>query len=51
MIRKVVTEVVRYLETSLVSHGADSFAQKIGEDGKIINPEFAKRTWTSFGEE
>lgn len=50
MIRKVVTEVVRYLETSLVSHGADSFAQKIGEDGKIINPEFAKRTWTSFAE-
>ena len=50
MIRNVVTEVVRYLETSLVSHGADSFAQKIGEDGKIINPEFAKRTWTSFAE-
>ena len=50
MIRKVVTEVVRYLETSLVSHGADSFAQKIGEEGKIINPEFAKRTWTSFAE-
>ena len=50
LIRKVVTEVVRYLETSLVSHGADSFAQKIGEDGKIINPEFAKRTWTSFAE-
>lgn len=50
MIRKIVTEVVRYLETSLVSHGADSFAQKIGEDGKIINPEFAKRTWTSFAE-
>lgn len=50
MIRKVVTEVVRYLETSLVSHGADAFAQKIGEDGKIINPEFAKRTWTSFAE-
>ena len=50
MIRKVVTEVVRYLETSLVSHGADSFAQKIGEDGKIINPEFAKRTWTPFAE-
>lgn len=50
MICKVVTEVVRYLETSLVSHGADSFAQKIGEDGKIINSEFAKRTWTSFAE-
>lgn len=50
MIRRIVTEVVRYLETSLVSHGADSFAQKIGEDGKIVNPEFAKRTWSSYKE-
>ena len=50
MIRRVVTEVVRYRETSLVSHGADSFAQKIGEDGKIINPTFAKRTWSSYEE-
>lgn len=50
MIRRVVTEVVRYLETSLVSHGADSFAQKIGEDGKIVNPTFAKRTWASYKE-
>lgn len=47
---RVVTEIVRYLETSLVSHGADSFAQKIGEDGKIVNPEFAHRTWNSFKE-
>lgn len=50
MVRRVVTEVVRYMETSLVSHGADSFAQKIGEDGKIINPTFAKRTWSSYEE-
>ena len=50
MIRRIVTEVVRYLETSLVSHGADAFAQKIGEDGKIVNPEFAKRTWNSYEE-
>lgn len=50
MIRRVVTEIVRYLETSLVSHGADAFAQKIGSDGKIINPEFAKRTWSSYSE-
>ena len=28
MVRRMVTEIVRYLETSLVSHGADSFAQK-----------------------
>lgn len=50
MVRRMVTEVVRYLETSLVSHGADSFAQKVGEDGKIINPTFAKRTWSSYKE-
>lgn len=50
MVRRIVTEVVRYRETSLVSHGADLFAQKIGEDGKIINPTFAKRTWSSYEE-
>ncbi len=50
MVRRVVTEVVRYLETSLVSHGADSFAQKIGDDGKIINPTFAQRSWASYEE-
>lgn len=50
MVRRMVTEIVRYLETSLVSHGADSFAQKIGSDGKIINPTFAKRTWASYEE-
>lgn len=50
MVRRIVTEVVRYMETSLVSHGADSFAQKIGEDGKIVNPEYAKRSWSSYEE-
>ena len=50
LVCRVVTEVVRYLETSLVSHGADTFAQKIGKDGKIINPEFAKRTYNSYSE-
>lgn len=50
MIRRMVTEVVRYMETSLVSHGADSFAQKIGADGKIVNPEYAKRAWSSYSE-
>lgn len=50
MVRRMVTEVIRYNETSLVSHGADAFAQKIGADGKIINPTFAKRTWQSYKE-
>lgn len=48
MVRRMVTEVVRYLETSLVSHGADCFAQKIGADGKIVNPTFAHRSWASY---
>lgn len=50
MVRRIVTEIVRYMETSLVSHGADSFAQKIGSDGKIVNPTFARRTWSSYEE-
>ena len=50
MVRRMVTEVVRYMETSLVSHGADSFAQKIGSDGKIVNLTFARRTWSSYEE-
>ena len=50
MVRRIVTEVVRYMETSLVSHGADNFAQKIGPDGRIVNPEYAKRSWSSYSE-
>ena len=50
MVRRIVTNVVRYLETSLVSHGADSYAQKIGPDGRIVNPGFANRTWNSYSE-
>lgn len=50
MVRRIVTEIIRYAETSLVSHGADSFAQKIGADGKIINPTYATRVWNSYEE-
>lgn len=50
MICKVCTGIVRFLETSLVSHGADTFAQKIGSDGKIVNPTFAKQTYEAFKE-
>ena len=50
MIRRMVTEIVRYMETSLVSHGADSFAQKIGDNGHIINPTYAQRSWGSYKE-
>lgn len=50
MVRRMVTEIVRYMETSLVSHGADSFAQKIGDNGHIINPTYAQRAWGSYKE-
>ena len=50
MIRRICTEIVRYMETSLVSHGADAYAKKIGADGKIVNPEYASRTWNSYSE-
>lgn len=50
LIRRIVTEIIRYHETSLVSHGADPYAQKITKDGKLNNPIFAHRTWSSYEE-
>lgn len=50
MIRRVVTNIVRYHEISLVPHGADPFAQKIGEDGKIVNPRYAHISYNSAEE-
>lgn len=50
LIRRIVTEIIRYHETSLVSHGADPYAQKITQDGKLNNPIFADRTWQSYSE-
>lgn len=41
LVRQVVTEIKAYGETSLVSHGADPFAQRINEKGKIENPKYA----------
>lgn len=48
LIRRIVSEVTAYYETSLVSHGADPFAQQI-RDGKIVNPTFASNR-DSFSE-
>jgi hypothetical protein len=45
-IQRVVTEIQAYHETSLVGHGADPFAQKIGKDGKIVNPAYAKSRYS-----
>jgi len=46
LIRVVVNLIKGYNETSLVSHGADPYAQKIGKDGKILNPEYASRQYS-----
>ena len=43
MHRLVVTEILNYSETSIVSHGADPYAQKVKENGEIENPEYASR--------
>lgn len=45
LVRAVVTEVMTFSETSLVAHGADVFAQKIGEDGKIVNPGYSNSVY------
>lgn len=46
LIRRVVTEVKNYHETSLVAHGADPFAQKVDDKGKIVNPEYANNIYS-----
>jgi len=46
LIRVVVNLIKSYHETSLVSHGADPYAQKVGDDGKIVNPEYASRQYS-----
>lgn len=40
-VQKIATDIKSYHETSLVSHGADPFAQKIDENGKIVLPKYA----------
>lgn len=40
LIQRIANEIVAFAETSLVSFGADPFAQKI-KDGKIVNPVLA----------
>lgn len=41
LVRKIATEILYYMELSLVSHGADPFAKKLDENGKIVLPNFA----------
>jgi len=47
LVQRIVTDIAAYHETSLVSHGADPFAQKV-VDGKIVNPAYAgSQYWTT----
>ena len=45
LIRLVVTGIVLYHELSLVSHGADPYAQKVNENGIINNPKYASTVY------
>lgn len=49
MVRRIATRIISYKETSLVSHGADPFAQLI-KDNKINNPAYAGSVYYSFSE-
>jgi hypothetical protein len=46
LIRRIVTDIPNYHETSLVAHGADPFAMKVGTNGEITNPEYAEGVYS-----
>jgi hypothetical protein len=48
LVRRVVSNITFYQETSLVSHGADPWAQKIKGDGEINNPKYANTIQKRF---
>lgn len=50
LIRRIVTEILSYEEISLVTHGADPYAQIIKE-GKINNPKYADDHYQFSAEE
>lgn len=50
LIRRIATRIIAFKETSLVSHGADPYAQLIRE-GKLVNPVYADSIYNSFSEE
>lgn len=46
LIRRIVTDIVSYNETSLVAHGADPYAQILNDEGEINNPEHANKVYS-----
>ena len=51
LVRRIATKIISYKETSLVSHGADPFAQKVDQNNHIVNPGYASSVYNSFSEE
>lgn len=51
LITRTVVEIMSYEEISLVSHGADPYAQKINEAGGIVNPAYADNQYQFSAEE
>src|SRR5882757_6509415 len=47
MVRRIASKVKSYKEISLVNHGADPFAMKVGKDGRIVNPKYAAISYNS----
>lgn len=47
MIRRMTTKIIKYPELSLVSHGADPYAMKVGKNGQIVNPVYADTSYNS----
>ena len=45
LIRRIVSDIQKYNEISLVAHGADPYAQKINDKGQINNPQYANKTY------
>lgn len=46
LVRLKVVDIISYSETSLVSHGADPYAQKINDDNEINNPSYASKQYS-----
>ena len=49
LVRRIAKKIIAYRETSLVSHGADPFAQIIA-NGEINNPDYAGARYYSYAD-
>lgn len=50
MVKMVVSEILYYMETSLVPHGRDPYAKKLDDNGKIIPQNVAKQHASRLGD-